>query len=92
MHINEKTRNYLLIGAGALVAAFIVDDRIKPLGLAKINPLTIWRLRNVSQAQQQAQTRTAAAPQLAPAPPTMPRYATTNASAAFSRRAAFTQV
>lgn len=85
--MNSKTRNYLLAGAGALVAAFIVDDRIKPLGLAKVNPLTIWRLRNVHQTQQTLMAR-ASAPSLVAAPPTMPRYATTSAATISQQSAA----
>lgn len=81
--MKESTRNYMLLGLGAIAAAFVVDDRIRPLGLARINPLTLWRLRNVQKTQDALIAR-ASAPQLS----VQQRAASTQASTIFRQNAA----
>lgn len=65
--MKAKTRNTLLVVAGAFAAACIIDEKIKPLGISKINPLAWWRLRNVK-ATEQALLARASAPNMGPMP------------------------
>lgn len=90
--MDETTRNYTLAGIGALALIFVIDDRVKPLGLSKFNPITLLRRKLYPPPPQpfpQQQTR-AANPMLAAAVPVqaapridpafLQRIATTSAS------------